>query len=178
MHAQTTVASLRFTTRPLQRNCPKQSQTYDLRYTMTTRIHPFIPLQRNKMVFPQGVLSPLPPSNPPTDTAAAPPAVRILLGACFNCEQTGHIARDCSTSDQSRKPAVLLEPEAVKTTAEDVVECIAENCPEGPLLCQLWHGRPRCVTVRGISSEPRLCLQPMGGSGSCWCCYPHSTTGR
>ena len=51
-----------------------------------------------------------------------PPAVRLPQGACFNCRQTGHFARDCPTRDQARKP------EAVKTTTEDVVECIAENC--------------------------------------------------
>ena len=40
----------------------------------------------------------------------------------------GHFTRDCPTRDQVRKPAVVPEPEAVKTTTEDVVECITESC--------------------------------------------------
>ena len=85
-------------------------------------------LPLNKMVLPQGVLPPPLSSNAPAKPAAAPPDVRLLLGAYFNCGQTGHFDRDCPTREKARKPAVLAKPEAVKTTSEDVVEFIAEKC--------------------------------------------------
>ena len=56
-----TVESLRFTTRQLQRNCPKPTeppQPYDPRLAMRSRPHPFVPLPPNKMVMPEGVLPP------------------------------------------------------------------------------------------------------------------------
>ena len=62
-----TVDSLRFTTRQLQRNRHNPSQPYDPRYALRSKPHPFVPLPLNKMVLPQGVLPPPPPSNAPSN---------------------------------------------------------------------------------------------------------------
>ena len=56
---------------------------------MRSKPHPFAQLPPNKMVLPQGVLPPPPANNSPTNAAAAQPAARLPLGACFNCGQTG-----------------------------------------------------------------------------------------
>ena len=75
--APPTVESLRFTTRHLQRTRPKSSQPYDPRYAMRWRPHPFAPLPPNKMVLPQEVLPPRPPSNAPIN-----PGLRHPQQAC------------------------------------------------------------------------------------------------
>ena len=141
-----TVESLRFTTRQLQRTRPKSAQPYDPRYAMRSRPHFFPPLPPNKIVMAQGVLPPPPASNAAANPVAAPPAARLPLGACSNCGQTGHFARDCPTRDQARKPAVAPEPEAVKTTAEDVADCLAENYSGTRL-------RTNCGVIDHIASQ-------------------------
>ena len=84
--------SLRFTIRQLQQNRSKQSQLFDSWYALRSRPHPSVPLQTNKMVLPQGVLPPPPPSIAPAIPTAAPSAVRAPLYASFNRVQTGHFA--------------------------------------------------------------------------------------
>ena len=74
-------------------------------------------------------MPPPPASNAPPNQAAAQPAARLPVGACFNCGQAGYFARDCPTRDQARKPVAASEPEGVKVAAEDVTDGVLEKYP-------------------------------------------------
>ena len=122
-----TVESLRFTTRQLQRTRAKSAQIYDPRYAMRSRPHPYVPLPPNKLVVPQGVLPPPPANNAPVNQAAASPAARLPLGACFIVVKQVSLLETALPEITLVSLQVPAEPEAVNVTAKDVTEGLVES---------------------------------------------------
>ena len=86
-------------------------------------------MQPKKIALPQGVPPPTPPTNEPAVPAFVAPAT-ALVGACFNCGQNGHFAREYLNRDQARKPGGGQPnlDEAVKATMEDYAEGVPGKC--------------------------------------------------
>ena len=103
---------------------------------MRSEPHPLVPLPPNKMVLPQGVLPPPPPRSAPANPETAPPAARLPIGACFNCEQTGRFARDC--------PQGCTEDKCIRGVEHQntiILQWHSMGCSTSPL-----HFRPSAVS--------------------------------
>ena len=111
--------------------------------------------------MPQGVLPQPPANNAPENQAAAPPAARLRLGACFNCP----------ARHQARKLVVTPEPEEVKVTAKDVTDGLAENYSE--VRQCTYSGVFDHIDSQCAEAPANPCAQSIGRKRSGWCRCSH-----
>ena len=159
-----TVESLGFTTRQLQRYRPLPGKTYDPRYAMRSRPHPLMPrkiihpeprMPQNVLPYPQmqQYMKPVvpKPSTPSVKQIPLQP-MQAPQGNCFNCGQPSHLARECPSEDQARKPEIpIAQDDQVKYCEETLVRMYGPT-----ILCQLRLDRafrfamPKYGNTRGF----------------------------